>query len=285
MTSSIVIRPATPADAEPLDRLLRRAACLYPRGLDLTATNAPMDGCLLVTAWKMGRLRGVLGVTALHPSTAKIEAIGIHLREDLDGCLAGMLAWAEVQLRERGTETLIYIGHDAWLIAALRLQGFQVADSILLFRKRGWEVPDPGNQGVSIRPATLEDTHFLVALDESAFREALWRNNADAFHQWLSRMCHSVVAEWKGQIVGYQFSDVQEDEGYLARVVVHPAAQGERIGVRLMTEAIGFFRRQGIRTIALNTQGDNHRAQRLYGWFGFRRAGREALVLQKRVSE
>jgi len=284
MRSSITIRPATLGDEEALARLLRRAACLYPGGLGLTA-RALLDHALLFTAWEGERLRGCLGVSLRHPPTARIEAIAIRYRQDVGRCLRELLPAVEVQLREREAEALVYIGHAPWLIPALKRQGFQMANSILLFRKRGWEVPAPGNQKVCVRPATPEDIPALVRLDEAAFREDIWRNNADAFQQCLNRMSHFVVAEQKGQVVGYQLSHVRGGEGYLARVVVHPGSQGQFIGARLVAEAMYFFEEQGVRTTALNTQRDNYRAQRLYGWFGFRPAGQEAVVLQKRVGE
>jgi ribosomal-protein-alanine N-acetyltransferase len=92
-----------------------------------------------------------------------------------------------------------------------------------------------------------------------------------------------VVAEKEGRTVGYQFSYIEDGEGYVARVAVHPRSQSQHIGSRLLVEAISFFQMQGVRNIVLNTQNDNHRAQRLYGWFGFRLAGQEALVLRRRI--
>lgn len=284
MRSSITIRSATLADEEALTHLLQQAACLYPEGLSLTA-RALLDHPLLITAWEWERLRGCLGVNFLHPPTARIEALAIRYWRDAGHYLRELLPPVEAQLRGRGTETLVYIGQDPWLIAVLKGQGFQRANSILLFRKRGWEVPTLGNHKVRVRPTTTEDIPALVRLDEAAFGEAIWQNTAEAFQQCLNRMPHFVVAEQQGQVVGYQFSQVRGDEGYLARVAVHPGAQGQRIGARLVTEAIHFFQDRGVWNIALNTQGDNYRAQRLYRWFGFRSVGQEAVVLQKRVGE
>ena len=203
----------------------------------------------------------------------------------MDLCLSGLLSPAETQLRERGIDTLVYIGLDLWLITALERQGFRRENSISLFRKQGWKVPATGNEEIGIRPATSEDIPALVGVDEAAFREDMWRNSADAFQRCLNRMPHFVVAEHRGQVVGYQFSYIRGREGYLARVAVHPGAQGQGIGTRLVAEAIRFFRTRGVRSIALNTQRDNYRAQRLYRWFGFRPVEQEAVVLQKRVGQ
>lgn len=279
MRYSITIRPATLADEEALSNLLCQAACLYPAG-SLTARGLLVHP-LLLTAWEDESLQGCLSLSLLHPLTAKIEAIALRYWRDVGRCLRELLALAEMQLRERGAETLVYIGQDPWLISALKRQDFRKANTILLFRKRGWEVPNPGNQEVCVRPTRPEDIPALVRLDEAAFREAMWRNNVQAFQQCLSQVPHFVVAEQRGRVVGYQFSHVRRGEGYVARVVVHPEAQGQRIGARLVAEAIHFFQKRRVRNIVLNTQRDNDRAQRLYSWFGFRPVGQEAVVLQK----
>jgi ribosomal protein S18 acetylase RimI-like enzyme len=61
---------------------------------------------------------------------------------------------------------------------------------------------------------------------------------------------------------------------------VHPRYQGQRIGVRLLAEAIRRLEAAGAYGITLNTQQDNQRALRLYRWFGFRSLGQEAEVLE-----
>ena len=280
--SSITVRLATWADEEALARLLQQAACVYQTGFGVTA-RALLDRLLLFTAWEGERLLGCLGVNLLHPSTGKIEEVAVRYPRQVARCLAELMPALEAKLREQGAETVVYMGQDPWLSTVLKHQGFWMANSILLFRKWGWEVPDPGSQKVRVRAAAPEDIPVLVRLDEAAFQAAMWRNNAAAFQQCLNRAPHFVVAEHKGQVVGYQFSLLREGEGYLARVVVDPRVQGRRIGVRLVSDAIHFFQQRGVRSIALNTQRDNHRAQRLYRWFGFRPSGQEAIVLQKRV--
>jgi ribosomal protein S18 acetylase RimI-like enzyme len=282
MRAPTVVCPATLADEEVLARLLLRATCLYPSGLSLTAGTL-LAYPLQFTVWERKMLRGYLGASMLRPSTARIEALAIRHRQDVDYYLRELLTALEFELRERGTEVLIYIGQDLWLMTALKSQGFEKVNSILLFRKQGWDAPTCGNDNVCVRPAISEDIPALVRLDEAAFGEDMWRNGAEAFQQCLNRMALFVVAEQKGQVVGYQFSYMQGEEGYVARVAVHPRAQDQRIGARLLADAIHFFQRWGVRQIVLNTQKGNHRAQRLYSWFGFQLVKQEALVLRRTV--
>jgi ribosomal-protein-alanine N-acetyltransferase len=282
MRSSIVVRPAVPTDAAALGRLLLRADCLYPAGSSLTAGTL-LGYPLTYTAWQGKALRGCLGLTELRPSTARIHAVAVDHRRDVDECLRELLGAVEAELREGCTNAIIYFGQDPWLIRALKDQGCVEANSILRFQKRGWEVPIGCNEEVRVRPATQEDIPALVRLDRVAFQEDMWRNGTDSFRHCLNRMALFVVAETQGRMVGYQFSYIEEGEGYVARVAVHPRSQNQRIGSRLLVEAIRFFRMRGVRNIVLNTQNDNHKAQRLYRRFGFRLAGEEALVLRRRI--
>lgn len=279
----ISVRPATLADEQVLEYLLYRAVCLYLGGSDPTA-RALLEHPLLLTAWEGGRLRSCLGVRLRHLPMARVGAVVIRYRQDVGRCLRAMLPPVEERLRERGAGTLVYIGQDSWLIPAFKHQGFRRVNSILLFRKQGWEVPTSGNQEVRIRPATLEDIPTLVDLDAAAFQEAIWRNTASAFQEYLEQMPHFIVAEQDGRVVGYQFSRLRGSEGYLARVAVHPEAHGQRIGARLVAEAVHFFQERGVWNIMLNTQKGNYRARRLYCWFGFRPEGQEVAVLQKEIA-
>jgi len=284
MYPTIIVRSATPADIDMLAHLLRQADCRYPSGLGLRAKKL-LSHFLLLTAWKEGEIEGCLGLNLVRPAIARIEVMVIHRRQEVDNSLERILSAAEGRLRGLGVEALAYIGGDLWPTAALLRQGFWIANSILVLRKQGWEIPSTGNESVSIRPVMAGDIPALVRLDEAAFQEDLWRNDAESFRRCLNRMPHFIVAERERRIVGYQFSDIQRDKGYLARAAVHPEAQGQRIGVRLVAEAIQFFKSRGIRDIFLNTQSDNLRAQRLYKWLGFRVTGQEAVVLERQIAE
>jgi len=175
---------------------------------------------------------------------------------------------------------LAYLGSEEWLTIPLRDHGFVVDNVIVAYAKSDWAVPSRGNQEVFVRPAQPRDFPALIALDRAAF-DPLWQNTAEVFRDVLANYPHFVVAELDGVVVGYQFSNLTEDRGYLARVAVHPDHQGRGIGVRLMAEAIDFFKGEGARVITLNSQEDNQASQRLYRWFGFRLMGEEALVLRR----
>ena len=80
------------------------------------------------------------------------------------------------------------------------------------------------------------------------------------------------------QVAGYAYASLTGRHGHLTRLTVHPGTQGQRIGIRLLAEAVGFFQRERVYGITLNTQQSNTRARRLYEWFGFIALGKEAEV-------
>jgi ribosomal protein S18 acetylase RimI-like enzyme len=182
-------------------------------------------------------------------------------------------------LRAQGATALTYVGNEEWLTTPLQDYGFAVDNTIVAYEKTDWAVPSQGNREVSVRPARARDFLTLVALDQASF-DPLWQNTPEVFSDMLVNYPYFVVAELEGVVVGYQFCSLMGDQGYLARVAVHPDYQGRGIGVRLLADAMAFFQREGARVIVLNTQQDNQASQRLYCRFGFKQAGEEAVVLK-----
>jgi len=111
--------------------------------------------------------------------------------------------------------------------------------------------------------------------------EDLWRYDELSFEDIATTHPYFVVAELNSNVVGYQFNALEDDAGYLVRIAVHPSVSGQGVGVRLMSEAIAFFKQEHILPIMLNTQDDNVRAHRLYKWFGFVRINQVGFVLRK----
>jgi ribosomal protein S18 acetylase RimI-like enzyme len=72
---------------------------------------------------------------------------------------------------------------------------------------------------------------------------------------------------------------VESGIGFLVRIAVHPRAQGEGIGARLMADAVHYFRQHRVWKIVLNTEETNTRAHQLYEWFGFQLVEPRGFVL------
>ena len=148
------------------------------------------------------------------------------------------------------------------------------------YDKYDYKVPSIGNSDVKLRPFEKQDIPALLAIERACF-EDFWRYDALSFEDIAATHPYFVVAELNGNVVGYQFNALEEEFGYLVRIAVHPSANGQGVGVRLMSEAITFFQKSHILRIMLNTQDDNARAHRLYEWFGFVRINQTGFVLRK----
>jgi ribosomal protein S18 acetylase RimI-like enzyme len=275
----VTVRQAAIADEKSLVGLIEEASRAY-----LRFKLEGLKGCLgtrpFLLACAGGQLLGFMFWDVRRLPLARLRGAGLADRWSVDDYLEALLPPSLESLRAQGAAALIYVGSEEWLANPLQDHGFVVDNTIVAYAKRDWGVPSRGNQQVLVRLAQPRDFPALVALDLAAF-DPLWQNTAEVFRDVLADYSYFVVAELDGVVVGYQFSNLIEGRGYLARVAVHPDHQGQGIGKRLMAEAIDFFKGKRARVITLNTQQDNQASQRLYRRFGFRLVGEEALVLRR----
>ncbi|MCR4408474.1 MAG: GNAT family N-acetyltransferase [Anaerolineae bacterium] len=272
----LIVRRATADDQSCLVHLSEHAERVHiPRG-GFSALNVHS----VLLAEYEAQVVGFISVTVRRPPVGILQAIALADEWPAMTILDALLPSCFNALRRQGVEAVAYIGDEFWLSRLLVKNSFTIVNRILTYAKEDGRIPDRGNQMVHVRPAEKADLAAVVALDEVTF-DPLWRNTPDILAEIWARSPYFTVAELDGRIVGYQFNDVDGEHGHLTRIAVHPDFQGQGIGVRLMAEAIDFFRAAGVRVITLNTQKDNSNAQRLYRWFGFRRLEGEALVLWK----
>lgn len=157
--------------------------------------------------------------------------------------------------------------------------GFEVIDEILRFERLGLSLP-PAESGrlaeLSVRafdPASSDDLAALVAIDHAAF-PWLWWNSEDELRWYTALRGSGVLFSLDGQRpVGYAGFSLFHDDGHLDRLAVLPEFAGRGHGTSLLRHTFSRLKRLGARGIALTTQGNNERAQRLYRRFGFRRTG------------
>jgi ribosomal-protein-alanine N-acetyltransferase len=278
--NSITVREATMADRPSVMQLARRAARVHSR-LEIGDTGDWLDGYPFLLAKAGDRLLGFILCTFYHSHQALLRGMGLVDGWSMKTYLGTLLPPTLGRLRSQKVTSLVYIGNDRWLTEPLlRDWDFSIQNSVVTYTKRDLSIPTRGNQQVHVRPVHPGDFPALVALDEAAF-DPLWRYVSQTFAHALGSLPYFVVAELAGQTIGYLFSSQQGDRGHLIRVAVHPDYQGCGIGARLLTEAIEFFRTEGVKVVTLNTQKDNTISQRLYRRFGFRPMGEEALVLKR----
>jgi [ribosomal protein S18]-alanine N-acetyltransferase len=286
MAATQITRLLTINDIAPVTRLLSTSEYIYQR---FTLEELPM---LLKKYPAVGMFHGntlqsfLISQTVSAPS-AWIGGFGVSWTESRSyiTLLDTLLAQLTPHLIKRGARYLHYSGNDLdndWLRPILLTRDFKLHRLLYAYDKVDFSIPSPGNQQVQVRPVAASDIPALLNVEQACF-EDFWRYDAFSFEDIMATHPYFVVAEWQGQVVGYQFNALDGEFGYLVRIAVHPSASGKAIGVRLMSEAITFFKQAHVLRIMLNTQEDNTHAHRLYEWFGFVRVPQIGFVLRKNL--
>jgi [ribosomal protein S18]-alanine N-acetyltransferase len=265
-------------------RLLNTSEYIYQR---FTLDELPM---LLKHYPAVGKfhgdsMSGFLLSQTVNPPAAWIGGFGVSWTESREYIfqLEMMVEELAKPLIKRGVRYLYYSGNDMqndWLRDVLLVRGFALHRLLYSYDKYDYTVPSTGNPNVKLRPVEKRDIAALLAIERACF-EDFWRYDVLSFEDIAATHPYFVVAELNGNVVGYQFNALEEESGYLIRIAVHPSANGQGVGVRLMSEAIVFFQQAHVLRIMLNTQDDNARAHRLYEWFGFVRINQMGFVLRK----
>jgi [ribosomal protein S18]-alanine N-acetyltransferase len=284
MLKPVQLRILTSDDLPLVLRLLNTSEYIYQR-----FTHEELPALLkhypTVGMFSGGSLRGFLLAQTVNPPSAWIGGFGVSWTESRSytAILDMLLEHLAKHLIKRGVRYLYYSGNDMqndWLRDVLLVRGFGLHRLLYAYDKYDYNVPAPGNPQVKLRPVETRDMPALLAIEEACF-EDLWRYDALSFADIAATHPYFVVAELHGKVVGYQFNALEDANGYLVRIAVHPSVSGQGVGVRLMSAAIDFFKEAHVLRIMLNTQDDNVRAHRLYEWFGFVRIQQVGFVLRK----
>lgn len=236
----------------------------------------------LLVAEADGQVGGFWATVVDHPSVAQLWALIVRDNWSLHETLSALLAHISPVLQQTGVTDLAFVGTERWLLDELVVHGFVHQETVVTLQKSDWDIPSLGNRQVAVRAATRADLAGMLAIDEQAFIP-LWRNTAYTLIEQLHTSDYFCLGELGGQIAGYACASLTGRHGHLARLAIHPQYQGQHVGIRLLAEAIGFFRRERVFGVTLNTQQSNTRARRLYEWFGFVTLGREAEVWVSRL--
>ncbi len=215
-------------------------------------------------------LEACLAVASEPPPAAWVRVAAVIESSRTPQVLAAMFASIVDYLRGEAVNQLGWLLVESWPEAWLRGLGFEQDNFVETFTKNDHEIPEARNvPGLVIRPVMDTDLPLLERIEAAAF-EPLWRHNVASLALARRYALSFDVAELAGQVVGYQFSTPVDAGAHLARMTVDPSFQGAGIGTFLLAYACAGYRRQGVRTISLNTQEDNHASRKLYQRFGFR---------------
>ena len=293
---TLAVRELGAGDLDSVRRLLETSEYTYYRFAQdelphLLATR-PSVGAFTMPPGPLARitggtLQGYLLLNTLVSPSAWIGGFGVIWSEGPRYATYLDLLLPEIErvAAARGARTLYYSGSDLdadWLRLDFQERDFALVTTLRSYDKYDLAVPTEGNQHVRVRPFTSGDARGVVAVEDAAF-EPLWRYDEAGFVEVSETYPYFVVAEDETGIVGYQFNAVDGEAGYLIRIAVHPRAEGQGVGARLMAEAVRYFAGQRVRRILLNTEEKNHRAHRLYEGFGLHLVHPRGFVLGREI--
>lgn len=229
------------------------------------------DGVWL--AWEQTKLVGCMAAAPVLNGTSWLRLAALDNAVEAEEVLVPLWQAVCEGLRKEGATAAYVLLLNPWLDEILpQMNLFPHEDVVTLYRNSLHLPPAPEVPELTIRDAYLEDANLLTRIDHEAF-VAPWQMSPDDMRQALRQAASSTIIAWEGEPLGYQISTRHQTSGHLARIAVHPDAQGRGLGAVLLDETLRRFLRRGVRAITVNTQASNDHSQRLYQRYDFRRNG------------
>ena len=195
------------------------------------------------------------------------------------------MLWATMkeEISGAGGATVAAIAMHPWFQQVLSESGFTNRQNIVMleWRYRPWAGSE--SNGIRIRKMTESDLPEVERTDAASF-VPLWQNPLDTLRRAYSQTLFATVAEDEHGIVGYQLTTGGRTHAHLARLAVHPSAQGRGAGRALLVELFGRLTEMGVTRLTVNTQSDNGASLGLYQKMGFFRTGEQYPVYTFEVS-
>ncbi|HEU4329095.1 MAG TPA: GNAT family N-acetyltransferase [Roseiflexaceae bacterium] len=276
-------RPAGPADVSPIARLLRDSAHRFlAAGTNLSSLLGQTPALLLCSGTSVWGA-AVAGWPA--DGVTWLRALVVADEAPMGPAMDALLPPFHSLLRDQGIGSVFYAGDlsaDSWALPTLQAHGYSRATEVIVYEKRQLDVPSTGNEQARVRRAQAVDLPDVLAIDAACFEPQWYKDESVLGPAIMGEAPFFVVAELEGRMVGFAFATSHFGGRlvHLVRIAVHPDWQGHALGVRLLTEVTDYARSLGADSLTLNTQLENHTAQRLYEWFGFRRTGERQTVLR-----
>jgi ribosomal protein S18 acetylase RimI-like enzyme len=195
-----------------------------------------------------------------------------------------------VDVIRRTVETLAARGYREAVTSALGpaeahgflLAGFEVHERLHLLSRDLTDLPPM--PPVSLRRGRRRDRPGALAVDGAAF-SPFWRLDEAGLDDALgatptSRFRVAPGDDDADEVVGYAVTGRAGRRGFLQRLAVAPAQEGQGIGRALVLDGLGWLRRRHADRVVVNTQEANARALELYEGLGFRRQHAGLAVLR-----
>jgi ribosomal protein S18 acetylase RimI-like enzyme len=183
---------------------------------------------------------------------------------------------ARQEIAQTGGATVAAIAVQPWFQEVLAGSGFENHQQIVMLEWRYQplfsSVTARESGGLRIRRMTQADLPEVQRTDTASF-DPLWQNALETIRKAFDQALYATVIENEQGILGYQLSTGGGQRAHLARLAVHPAAQGKGVGRALLSDLFRYITYAGISRLSVNTQSDNQASLSLYQHMGFVRTG------------
>ncbi len=180
--------------------------------------------------------------------------------------------WPAARARLPSGTAVAVVGMHPWFLRLLEHSGFEEATRVVMLQWKPDHTLAPRSlpDGMVLRPMTPTDMPAVVAIDRAAF-EPLWHYSDGTLREALAQAALATVVEGPEGVLGFQISTASPLGAHLARLAVHPRAQGQGIGTALVQDLLLYFQEHGAFQVTVNTQQSNVASLRLYQRLGFQR--------------
>jgi ribosomal protein S18 acetylase RimI-like enzyme len=270
-----LVRPADPKDHQQLSNLIFFESRLH-RHLDW---RSPLEWLGAPFYWALeedGQITAALACPIERERIAWVRLFVYTGRWSAENAWNIIWAAARQEIAQAGGATVAAIAVQPWFQDVLAGSGFETRQQIVMLEWRyqplftSITAREPA--GFRIRRMTEVDLPEVERTDTASF-DPLWQNALETIHKAFDQALYATVIENERGILGYQLSTGGGQRAHLARLAVHPAAQGRGAGRALLRDLFRYITYAGISRLSVNTQSDNQASLSLYQSTGFVRTG------------
>lgn len=269
--AAVQVRPAQPTDQLALSNLFHFEPYNF-RHLDWKRPIEWLGQMPFLVAEQQGRIVAALVCPQGPPGVAWIRTFTASGQIPVGQVWKALWQEAQTFFLAQGKVQVAALCAENWMQRLLEKSGFRRVDEVVVL---GWDsqrhIPQP-RVSPRLRAMTLNDLPQVNAVDQACF-EPLWQTPLPilelAFHQAL----FATVTEDDEGVFGYQISTPNLMGGHLARLGVHPRAQGQGMGYAIVYALLQQFISQGRPQVTVNTQVGNKASLAVYHRANFHHMG------------
>jgi ribosomal protein S18 acetylase RimI-like enzyme len=281
-----LVRPADPKDHQQLSNLIFFESRLH-RHLDW---RSPLEWLGAPFYWALeedGQIAAALACPTERDQIAWVRLFVYTGRWSAESAWNIIWPAARQEIAQAGGARVAAIAVQPWFQDVLAGSGFENRQQIVMLEWRyhpSFVSTAPRELGgLRIRRMTETDLPEVEKADAASF-DPLWQNSLGTIGKAFEQALYATVIESEQGILGYQLSTGGGQRAHLARLAVHPAAQGQGAGRALLSDLFQYITYAGISRLSVNTQSDNQASLSLYQSTGFVRTGEAYPVYTFEVS-